>query len=122
MTKVSISDDKLIIDVQGLHKIWAMRSRLEIPVDHITAVRRAADERPSGLRWPGTFVPGLITAGTYYGGDGKPVFWDVQNHENAIAIELHDESFSTVIVEVADPEATVREILNAFGSWTMANA
>jgi hypothetical protein len=121
MTKVSISGGKLTIDVQGLHKIWALKSRFEIPVDHISAVRRAADERVRGIRLPGTFVPGLITAGTYYEGGGKRVFWDVHDHERAIAIELHDESFSTVIIEVADPEASIREILNTLGSWTIAN-
>ena len=121
MTKVSISGGKLIINVQGLHKIWALKSRLEIPVDHISAVRHAADERVRGIRLPGTFVPGLITAGTYYESGGKRVFWDVLDHEMAIAIELHDESFSTVIIEVADPEASIREILNTLGSWTIAN-
>ena len=122
MTRVSVSNGKLIIDVRGLHKVWALKSRLEIPVDHISAVRRAAEERVRGIRLPGTHIPGLITAGTYYEGGGKRVFWDVHDHEKAIAIELHDERFSTIIIEVADPEASIREILNTLGSWTIANA
>ena len=121
MTKVSISSGKLIIDVQGLHKIWALKSRLEIPIEHISGVRRAADERVKGIRLPGTSIPGLITAGTYYEANEKPVFWDVCEQEKAIAIDLQDERFSTVVIEVADPEASIREILNALGSWTIAN-
>jgi hypothetical protein len=122
MTKVSISSGKLIIDVQGLHKVWAFKSRLEIPIEHISAVRRAAAERVKSIRLPGTSIPGLITAGTYYEPNEKPVFWDVSDQEKAIAIDLQDERFSTVVIEVADPEASMREILNALGSWSIANA
>jgi hypothetical protein len=120
MTTVSISGDKLIVEVLGLHKIWALKNRLEIPVDHISSVRHAPEERARGIRLPGTFIPGLITAGTYYEGGGKRVFWDVHDHEKAVAIELHDEKFAAVIVEVADPEATIRNILNVRGSWTIS--
>src|SRR6184192_3588286 len=106
MTKVSISDGKLIIDVLGLHKIWARKSRLETPVNHISAVRHAADERVRGIRLPGTQILGLITAGTYYEPGGKRVFWDVCDQGKAIAIDLQDESLSTLVIEVADPEAS----------------
>ncbi len=121
MTKVSVFDGKLIIDVQGWDKLWSLVSRLEIPLDHVTGVRPAADERPEGIRLPGTYVPGLLAAGTFYQ-SGEKVFWDVHNPEKAIAIDLHHEHFSSLIVEVADPDASIREILNAFGSWTIANA
>lgn len=121
MTAVTISGGKLIINVQGLHKVWALKSRLDIPLEHIVAVRRAAGERVRGVRFPGTCIPGVITAGTYYERGGKRVFWDVCDHEKAIAIELQDERFTTVIIEVADPDVSIREILNALGSWTIAN-
>jgi hypothetical protein len=120
MTRVNVSSGKLIIDVQGLHKVWAFKSRLEIPIEHVSAIRSAAAERAKGIRLPGTSIPGLITAGTYYEGNEKPVFWDVSNQEKAIAIDLQDEPFSTVVIEVADPEASICEILNALGSWSIA--
>ena len=107
--------------MKGLHKIWALKKRLEIPIEHISAVGRAADQQVKGIRLPGTQIPGLIAAGTYYEPDGKRVFWDVSNQEKAIAIELQNEKFSTVIIEVADPEASIREILNAVGNWTIAD-
>jgi hypothetical protein len=121
MIKVTIAGNKLIIDIQGLHKIWALKSRVEIPVEHIASVRGAADEPMRGIRFPGTFIPGTIMAGTYYERGGKRVFWDVCDHVRAIAIELRDENFSTMIIEVPDPRASIREILNALGSWTIAN-
>jgi hypothetical protein len=55
---------------------------------------------------PGTNIPGVITAGTFYQ-DGMRVFWDVHNPENTIVIELRDDRFDELIVEVADPRAAV---------------
>ena len=112
MTQVSTSDGKLIIDVQGWDKLWSLKSRLEIPLEHISGVRTAADERVGGIRAPGTYIPGVITAGTFLQ-EGSWVFWDVHDPERAIAIDLHDERFTTLVVEVADPEASIRDIERA---------
>ena len=43
----------------------------------------------------------------YFFQDGKRVFWDVHNPENTIVIELRDERFDALVIEVADPKATV---------------
>ena len=64
------------------------------------------------VRMPGTTVPGVITAGTFYQ-DGKRVFWDVHHPEKTIVIDLRDERFNQLVVEVADPQAAVRLIQNA---------
>jgi hypothetical protein len=49
---------------------------------------------------------GVITAGTFYQ-DGKRVFWDVHNPDNTVVIELRDERYNQLVVEVADPNAAV---------------
>lgn len=115
MTAVSASDGKIIVEVQGWDRLWAFKKRLEIPFGHITSIRSAVEERPSGIRAPGTYIPGIITAGTYHQ-TGKKVFWNVHNPKRAIAIDLHDERYTTLIVEVADPEATICEIQRAIAS------
>jgi hypothetical protein len=58
---------------------------------------------------PGTSIPGVITAGTFYH-HGNRVFWDVHHPQNTIVIELHDERYSELIVEVADPAAAVERV------------
>jgi hypothetical protein len=55
---------------------------------------------------PGTNIPGVITAGTFYQ-HGKRVFWDVHNPENTVVIELRDNRYNELIIEVADPQAAV---------------
>ncbi|MGA9449231.1 MAG: hypothetical protein WBV26_22515, partial [Candidatus Sulfotelmatobacter sp.] len=61
---------------------------------------------------PGTNVPGVITAGTFYQ-DGERVFWDVHDPEKTIVIDLHDERYNELVVEADDPEAAMKFIQNA---------
>ena len=109
MVDLSIAEGKLTLHVRGADKLWAFKSSLEIPLVHIAGVRadpEAARGCYHGIRMPGTNVPGVITAGTFYQ-DGKRVFWDVHHPEKTIVIDLNDERYSRLIVEVADPQAAV---------------
>lgn len=115
MVDLTVAEGKLILNVRGADKLWAFKSSLEIPLGHIAGVRADAEIARGwwhGLRMPGTNVPGVITAGTFYR-DGKRAFWDVHNPENAIVIDLHDEGFNQLVVEVADPKIAVNQILDA---------
>jgi len=109
MVDLSISGGNLLLHVLGADKLWALKSSLEIPLQHIAGIRAnpsIAHGSWHGLRFPGTSVPGVITAGTFYQ-DGKRVFWDVHNPDNTVVIELRDERYNQLIVEVADPAAAV---------------
>jgi hypothetical protein len=112
MTTVSTSDDKLVVDIKGWDQVWALKRRLEVALDHITDIRAATDEVPRGVRIPGTHFPGVIAAGTFYD-MGEKVFWAVHDSRRAIAIDLHDEDYSMLVLEVADPDATIRDIRRA---------
>ena len=112
---LSVAEGKLTLHVRGADKLWAFKSSLEIPLVHIAGVRadpQAARGWYHGIRLPGTNVPGVITAGTFYQ-DGKRVFWDVHDPEKTIVIDLPDERFNQLVVEVADPDATIQLIQTA---------
>ena len=109
MVDLSISGSHLVLHVRGTDKLWAFKSSLEIPLAHVAQIR--ADPSIAhgwfhGIRMPGTSIPGVLTAGTFYE-DGKRVFWDVHKPENTVVIELHDERYKQLVVEVADPKAAV---------------
>jgi hypothetical protein len=115
LVDLSVLEGKLTLHVRGADKLWAFKSTLEIPLVHIAGVRADSEIARGwwhGIRLPGTNVPGVITAGTFYQ-DGKRVFWDVHHPEKTIVIDLHDERYNHLIVEVADPEAAVKVIQNA---------
>jgi hypothetical protein len=65
-----------------------------------------------GLKVAGTDIPHIFRAGIYYQ-EGNFVFWDVHNPENTIVIELEAEHFAKLIVEVDDPQASVRLLEDA---------
>jgi len=118
MVDVTLGDGTLLLTVRGLHVLWALRRRFEIPLGHVREVRRAEPGILQGwwkgVRAPGTHLPGVIVAGTYYQ-RGEKVFWDVCDESRAIVIELTGESYARLVVEVADPEATIAMIRNALG-------
>ena len=61
-----------------------------------------------GLRLGGTSLPGVIAVGTFF--DGQWWFLDVRHPEEAVKIDLDHEHYAALIIEVADPPATVRAI------------
>jgi hypothetical protein len=115
MVTLHIAEESLTVEVAGLHKLWCFKSSLTIPLAHIAGVHVATDEARKGwhgLRAPGTHMPGLITAGTYYDKTGR-VFWDVCDAARAIEIVLHDDRFARLVVEVDDPAAAIALIRRA---------
>ena len=115
MVSVSIHGDRVHFDVEGWDKLWALKSSLEIPLVHIRSAR--VDPEPArgwwhGLRFPGTQVPGVLTAGTFYQSEGA-VFFDVHDPERTIVIELEDERYKRLVIEVERPMETVQMLLAA---------
>jgi len=112
MVEISINDDHLHLEVQGLDKLWAFKSQLDIPLRHIRSVRHdpeAASGWWHGIKLVGTNIPGLLTAGQFYQ-HGQRVFWDVHDPTKSIIVELHDERLAELIVEVNDPLFAVEQI------------
>lgn len=114
MAHVSISGDALVVEIEGMDKLWSLKSRLVIPLVNVRGATAdpgiAAD--PKGLRAPGTNVPGVLTAGTFHQ-DGERIFWNIRDVARAVVIALADERYARLVVEVADPAATVALIEQA---------
>src|SRR5439155_11418390 len=105
---IHIVDDRVVFNVEGLDKLWAFRSELEIPLAHIDGVEINHDEVGRwwhGLKMFGTELPGLFAAGTFYY-HGELVFWDVRNPASTVIVSLQHERYKKLIVEVVDPTAT----------------
>ena len=120
MVRVTVEGDRVHFDVEGWDKLWALKSQIDIPLLHIRAVR--ADPEPArgwwhGLRLPGTQVPGILTAGTFYQSDGA-VFYDVHNPDGTIVVDVEHEQYKQLVVEVESPEATVALLRSAIAGRT----
>jgi tRNA A58 N-methylase Trm61 len=112
VTEYEIREDKLELSVQGMDRLWALRSHLSIPLSDITEVvadpERGA-EALAGMKVAGARIPGVLQAGTFTGGDGL-VFWDVHRPGHAIVLSLQHEHYSKLVIDVEDPQAAVAEI------------
>jgi len=112
VVEITVSEGQLHLEVKGLDKLWAFKGRLELPLAHVRGVHADTSIARGwwkGVRSPGTSIPGVIRAGTFHQ-DDKRVFWDVHDPDKTIVIDLHDERYDQLIVEVADPAATVRQL------------
>ena len=115
MAEVELTPTSLVVHIRGADQFFALKSQLEVPLQHIAGV----DVRPPearqiwhGLRVVGTDVPGVITAGWFLQ-QGEWAFWDVHDPDEAIAIRLYDEHYGKLVVGVDDPDATAQAITAA---------
>ena len=121
MVDLTVADGRLTLHVKGMDELWALKSTLEIPLVHVAGIRADPEVARGwwhGLRMPGTQLPGVITAGTFYQ-DGKRVFWDVHHPDKTVVIDLRNEKYQQLIVEVADPEAAVEMLTTELQNYRM---
>src|SRR5262245_6438090 len=111
MARVYIEGENLVVAIEGLDKLWTLRSHLEIPLSHVRGATIDPDiiNDPKGFPAPGEFFPGVVVTGTYYL-EGERIFWDIHDPNKSVVIELADERFSRLVIGVDDPQATVNLI------------
>jgi hypothetical protein len=116
MTEVELARNALLVQVRGMDQLWALKSRLEIPQSN--AVGAEVDPEVAvgwkDLRVPGIHVPRVITAGSFYQ-ESERVFWDVHDPEKAVVIQLKEERYARLVIEVDDPYATAATIQKTLG-------
>jgi hypothetical protein len=112
MVKSEIVGSNLILRIEGIDKILAFKSELTIPLKHITDIRmdeEIVQGRWRGIKLPGSNIPGILTAGTFYN-EGKRVFWDIHHPQAAVVISLTHESYDELVIQVEDPKGLILDI------------
>jgi hypothetical protein len=122
MVEISIWDDAVIFEPRGWGKVWTLRSRVVVPLASVRAVRRAEPGVTRGWRkgWnmPGTRLPGVIVAGTFFRG-GQRIFYDVRGAgERAIVVDLNGAAYDQLVVDVPDREAALQLLETALRDRT----
>jgi hypothetical protein len=115
MVDVAIDNDRVLFEVKGFDKLWAMRSRLDIPLAHVLDIEHDPDSVGRwwhGFKVLGTDVPGLFAAGTFYY-HGELVFWDVSDPGRTVIVSLDHERYKKLIIQVANPDDVVSRVRSA---------
>ena len=107
-----ISDDSnLYIKFNITEKILGVHGSFTIPLDTISDIHTDIPKHmPHGLRFPGTFFPGLIKAGTYLTNRGKE-FWYATRNKKLLCIELKQGFYKKIILSTNDNELIKNRIL-----------
>jgi len=118
MATIDVGEHDLYVEMKGIDKVWSLHSKLEIPLVHVAGARvdPAAVQAAAftGVKAGGARVGHLI-AGTFRQED-EWVFWDVHDAAKTVIVDLHDERYARLVVEVEEPVATAAAVNRAVGA------
>ena len=102
--KLYLTNNRLTIELEWYEQLWAvtLERRMHIALDRSERVSTAEPQSDwAAIRAPGTFLPGVIKAGTYYSKTGKE-FWYVTTDRDYLTLELHDEPYRRIVITIPD--------------------
>lgn len=110
MNIITLTDTMLVVEPQGLDKLWSFTRKLEIQISHLRGATfdPSANQEPKGLRVPGLVIPGR--GGRTFNKDGDKSFWNVSAPSETVVIELLDEHFARLVLTVDQPRSVVDAI------------
>jgi hypothetical protein len=107
-----VEGDQVVVYLRGWRRVVATRGTIRFPLSSVVRIEHDPLARAHvriGLHQWRKHGQGVWRIGTYHGLDGWS-FWSVGLGRNAVLIECAGERLRYVVIEVADAEATVREI------------
>lgn len=108
MVSIHTDGTDVLLRILGMHKLWAFKNTIRLRTDQIVAVGPAGrDLRPPWFKCPGTALPFVICAGTYFG-IRRREFWDRTRAGKGIRIDLENAPFTRIVVDVAHPDEAIR--------------
>jgi len=110
MNTVTITDEEVKIEVEGLDRLWSFKGKLTIPRSSISKISiRPKGLKPPWLRAPGTYLPKVIAAGTYHGSDRKE-FWNTHFNEDCVVFDLKDFDYTRVVVDINHAKELINKL------------
>jgi len=103
MPTLELTKDELIVHLSFWEAIASLQRGIRVPLKNIRGATDDEGFRGSalGLRCPGTSVPGIIVAGTYWK-RGERQFVFVTRGSHPVVIELNHEKWDRIVLGVAD--------------------
>jgi len=113
MVAIKREQDNYIFEILGLRKLWAMKSQLTIPVNHIKTAYMNNQKISEHIErtYPNSSVSGVIASGSFKVEEGT-IFCDVVDKSRSIVVELEDEEYNKLVIEVKNPIETIKMLTN----------
>jgi len=116
---LEVRDGELVVTLPWIDAVLAVRRRLRFPLGTVkgVAVAPRASVPATGLRWPGTGLPGVIRAGSYGFGSSRD-FWFVRRAATVLVVVLEPgEAYRRLVLQVADPDAVALQLRPDVGAY-----
>lgn len=102
--KIQMTSTSLMLQLDWHERLWAFHLSPHIDVA-IANIRRVSTDEPDmewyALRAPGTAIPGVFVAGTYYTKRGRE-FWYVSRSPNYLVLDIEGEYYKRIVLTLAD--------------------
>jgi hypothetical protein len=102
----------LQIELSGTERLLMVRFARTVTVP-LSSIEGVSTDTPESswleLRAPGTMVPGLIKAGTYYTRRGKELWYAVRK-KGFLVLDLKDHPYRRIVLTLDDNEAWADEL------------
>ena len=106
----------MTLTLEGTERLWSFKfGPISVPRQHVIGAEATLPPTTwKELRAPGTFLPGVIKAGTYYTDRGKEFWYAVRSRRDSpLTIELQEESYRRLVITIEDA-ANWAERINAW--------
>jgi hypothetical protein len=118
-TLIDIDNTRLTVTLRGFDVVWATRRHISVPLEHVLGARIDPDVERHGP-WLGAGCTDALLDYAVAAGPmlvhGCREFWDVHHPDRTVVIDLEDEPYARLVLEVDDPEAVVEEVNAAAGA------
>ncbi|MFC1638762.1 hypothetical protein ACFL26_00645 [Patescibacteria group bacterium] len=111
--RVSIDDGNLKIEFSRTERLCSCRRAVDVPLEHIRHVSEGIPEpRLLEMRVPGTYIPGVLKAGTFWTRGGKEFWYVRRGQPEYMTIELREDApFRRVVLSLDEGESVrIREL------------
>ncbi len=114
MVIIEKEKDKIVFDLTGFAEVLSSKKKMSIPIRNVKSAYQNEKYLNAweGSKVLGTHVPGELRAGTFKR-NNMQYFWAAKNIKNTVIIDLADESFEQLILEVSNPAESIDLIDNA---------
>ena len=102
---LQILNGNLVINLSFWENIWGFHGSFRIPLSHIRELKHEIPVTSwKDIRIPGTFIPGVIKAGTYYTPRGKEFWYVTRWGKQNVTIELQNERYKRIVLGLSASE------------------
>ncbi len=116
MVSITKIKDTFEFKILGMHKFWALKSKIIINQNQIINVFQDKKELQKYKGWRlGTHIPYIITAGKFTR-KGISNFWDVCKEKDTIIVELKNHQYNKLYIQVENPIEMISFLKNKLNS------